>query len=727
VVIHEVLLGWVLLIGVLTLPVFMMVLRFRHVSPPLAQMRDWALLFTLGYGLSGLGWGLGGVLLFPSYSLAHQLFLVFIIGGHSAGGMTALSSVPSVLGTFLCAMLAPVIVRLCWLGDPVMTAMGIMLLIFGAAMFVIGRHLHAVLDENLRLRFENSDLAQNLSLAKDRAEAASQAKSQFLANMSHELRTPMNGVLGMIEVLSQTVMTDRQRQLVHTAQRSGQNLLVIIEDLLDLSRIEAGKLELDALEFALRDFLDETLALFTESAARKGLMLTCTVYDDVPLVLRGDPVRLRQILVNLVGNAVKFTEQGEIVIAVKSQKSKVKSQNTDPQSCDLRPATCDLFFSVRDTGVGIPEEARTRIFEAFSQADGSTTRRYGGTGLGLHIAKQLAQLMGGDIGVESVVGQGSTFWFTVQLVAVETQRQATVLSVPITRAYATSCLTEEITDTNTALWPVNVLLAEDHPVNQQVARSMLEMLGCRVDVVNDGSRVLEAIARDSYDVIFLDCHMPKLDGFATAQAIRAWETGKKVTGETQQDGQTAAPVDARSPSSPVRAHLPLIALTASAMPGDRERCLAAGMDDYVTKPFTRQQLSTLLQKWLPEKAISTRHTLERILDAAALDHIRELEHGSNANVLAAVIHSYLEHTPQLLETLQTAVAQHDAKALRYAAHTLKSSSANLGAFALSALCKDLEAMGDGGVVAPAVTLLPALAAEYQLVREALSAELQRSA
>jgi CheY-like chemotaxis protein len=287
-------------------------------------------------------------------------------------------------------------------------------------------------------------------------------------------------------------------------------------------------------------------------------------------------------------------------------------------------------------------------------------------------------------------------------------------------------LTEEITDTNTALWPVNVLLAEDHPVNQQVARSMLEMLGCRVDVVNDGSRVLEAIARDSYDVIFLDCHMPKLDGFATAQAIRAWETGKKVTGETQQDGQTAAPVDARSPSSPVRAHLPLIALTASAMPGDRERCLAAGMDDYVTKPFTRQQLSTLLQKWLPEKAISTRHTLERILDAAALDHIRELEHGSNANVLAAVIHSYLEHTPQLLETLQTAVAQHDAKALRYAAHTLKSSSANLGAFALSALCKDLEAMGDGGVVAPAVTLLPALAAEYQLVREALSAELQRS-
>lgn len=723
----RVLLGWVVVMGILTLPVFMMILRFRQAPPPLEHMRAWAQWLTLGYGLSGFGWGLGGVLLFPSQSLAHQVFLVFIIGGHSAGGMTSLSSVPSALLTFLCTMLAPIILRLCWHGDAVLTAMGIMLLIFGIAMFVVGRHLHAVLRENLRLRFENSDLVQDLSCAKDRAEAASQAKSQFLANMSHELRTPMNGVLGMIEVLSQTAMTDRQRQLVHTAQRAGQNLLAIIEDLLDLSRIEAGKLTLEALDFQLADFLDETLALFTESAARKGLRLSSVVHADVPPVLRGDPVRLRQILVNLVGNALKFSEQGEIVIEVKSQKTKDKSQKTDPLPCDLQPAPCALFFSVRDTGVGIPAEAQARIFEAFTQADGSTTRKYGGAGLGLNIAQQLVQVMGGEIGVDSVVGHGSTFWFTAQLAEADNPHLTPVCSASINPEYVASRTAEELVDVSMSTWPVKILLAEDNPVNQQVARGLLETLGCQVEIVSDGSLVLGAMARGSYDLIFLDYHMPRLDGLATARAIRAWEAEQNEKRETLRNEQTGVVSDASARSFPTPVRLPVIALTASAMPGDRERCLAAGMDDYVTKPFTRRQLLALLQKWLPEQASVVHHKREKILDPAALNHIRELDHKSNVNVLAAVIHSYLEHTPQLLETLHAAVAQRDAKALRYAAHTLKSSSVNLGALTLSALCKDLEAMGDDGVVAPAVTLLPTLAAEYQLVREALSAELQRSA
>jgi CheY-like chemotaxis protein len=345
----------------------------------------------------------------------------------------------------------------------------------------------------------------------------------------------------------------------------------------------------------------------------------------------------------------------------------------------------------------------------------------------LNIAQQLVQLMGGEIGVDSVVGQGSTFWFTAQLAEVDNPRLTPVWSASINREYAASRVAEDIADVNTSTWPVRILLAEDNPVNQQVARSLLETLGCRVEVVSDGSLVLEAITRSSYDLIFLDCHMPQLDGLATARAIRAWEAEKNEIRKTLQNEQTVVVSDFSSHSFPAPARLPLIALTASAMPGDRERCLAAGMDDYVTKPFTRQQLLMLLQKWLPEKALVIPHKREQVLDTEALNHIRELDHRNNSGVLAAVIHSYLEHTPHLLETLHRAVAQHDAKALRYAAHTLKSSSVNLGALTLSALCKNLEAIGDGGVVAPAVPLLPALAAEYQLVREALSAELQRSA
>lgn len=727
VVAPRVLLGWVLLMGMLTLPVFVMVLRFQRESPSLAHIRAWVRWFTLGYGLSGCGWGLGGVFLFPADSLAHQLFLVFIIGGHAAGGMTSLSSIPSVLLTFLCAMLTPIVMRLCWRGDPVLTAMGIMLAIFGVAMFVIGRHLHAVLAENLRLRFENIELVQDLSLAKDRAESANRAKSQFLANMSHELRTPMNGVLGMIEVLSQTAMTDRQRQLVHTAQRSGQNLLVIIEDLLDLSRIEAGKLALEALEFQLREFLDETLALFTESTARKGVTLTCLVHDDVPLFVCGDPIRLRQILVNLVGNAVKFTDHGAIVVQVRRATFDVQGQERGETNLNLGSETLRLYFSVRDSGVGIPQESQARIFEVFSQADNSTTRKYGGAGLGLNIAQQLVQLMGGEIGVESTVGEGSTFWFTVELRTVDVPSGEAAL-LPLThRDYAAFRFTEDVADAPEVLWPIHVLLAEDNPVNQQVARSMLETLGCRVDIVSEGSQVLQALTRCSYDIVFLDCHMPTMDGFEAARAVRLWEAERNAPSIVSDN---ARPIDANPSSlgsSSAPAHLPLIALTASAMPGDRERCLAAGMDDYVTKPFTRHQLSMLLQKWLPEQAIPARLKVEKVLDAEALDHIRELEHGSKPGVLIAVIASYLEHAPQLLETMHAAVNQGDAKALRHAAHTLKSSSANLGALTLSALCKDLETMGDRGVVTPALSLLPTLTAEYQLVREALSAELQRSA
>lgn len=692
------LLLWITLMGVLTLPVFVMIWRFHRVTPAPEQIHTWAILFTVGYGLTGLGWGSSGVLLFPSDSLVHQLFLVFVIGGHSAGGMTALSSVPSALTAFLSTMLLPVIMRLCVLGDVVMTAMGLMLFTFGVAMFMIGRHLHAVFTEMLMLRFENVDLIRDLSSAKERAEAASQAKSQFLANMSHELRTPLNGVLGVIEVLSQTRLTGYQQKIVQTAQRSGRALLTIINDLLDLSKIEAGKLALERLDFHLQDILREVVELFAENASQKGLRLTSKVHDAMPPMLRGDPTRLRQILVNLVGNALKFTEQGAVTIEVQSAKLKVQRQDPPLSTLNLEPETvnsCFLEFSVRDTGIGIPVEAQARIFETFSQADESTTRQYGGTGLGLSIAKQLAELLGGAIGVESREGAGARFWFTacfepvhasVQTVTAPWKKSDSVFERPPRKV----------------LWSLTVLIVEDNLFNQEVTRSLLEMLGCRVVIASNGQLALDLLDRHSYDVVLMDCQMPEMDGVTAAVEIRRRELRAG------------------------HGHVLIIALTASAMPGDRERCLAAGMDDYLTKPFTSDELSTLFQRWRPEHTVTRERQPIALLDHSALDLIRGLGKDSSAKVFDSVLRSYLKDAPQLMETLRSAVRHADAERLRRAAHTLKSSSASLGALTLATLCKDLEALSLTEQVSSAVEILPVIETEYQVVQAALSMELRRS-
>jgi CheY-like chemotaxis protein len=398
----------------------------------------------------------------------------------------------------------------------------------------------------------------------DEAEAANRAKSQFLANMSHEIRTPMNGVLGMQELLLRTELTDRQRKLATTAHRSAQALLSLLNDILDFSKMEAQKLELETVDFDLPETVEGVVDLFAEDVRNKGLELISAVSTQVPSV-RGDPGRLRQVLTNLIGNAIKFTDRGRVSIHMTA------TEEGDETVC--------ARFEVRDTGIGISEGAVQHIFDSFSQADGSMRRHYGGTGLGLAISRQIVELMGGEIGVESTPGAGSLFWFTVRLgKQAETSRRKTLASDgPPVFPGGTAA---SVNDPPVKVFAGRILLVEDNRVNQEVAIGMLQSLGCAVDVAADGRAAVEACTNHSYDLIFMDCMMPLMDGYEATGQIRARETGESRT--------------------------PILAMTANAMEGDREKCLAAGMDDYLTKPFSTEQLDHVLRRWLPASGSGSR-------------------------------------------------------------------------------------------------------------------------
>ncbi|MGE3154667.1 MAG: response regulator [Nitrospiraceae bacterium] len=740
------------------------------------------------------------------------------------------------------------------------------------------------------LRRSRDELVQAntaMESARDRALEVSRLKSQFVANMSHEIRTPMNGVLGMTELLLATALTNRQRHFVDTIHRSATALLHTINDILDFSKIEAGKLELETLPFDFGETVEDVAELVAERAQRKGLEFLCSIPRTVPTALVGDPARLRQILINLLGNAIKFTERGEIGLYVSALE--------DHQS------SATLRVEITDTGIGIPPEARRQIFEPFCQADNSSTRKYGGTGLGLSIAKQLVELMQGEIGMQSTEGQGTTFWFTVRLtkpepvttapsldrlappdlsgrrilviddnqpsreilqerltewnlapsgvstgrealavlkdavvagrpfeLALLDQRMPEVSGMDLARQIkadpalsGTSLillaslggLTEQPPDMNDAVdavlakpvrrsllmealltlllspktgrsdshqakgaslsdadpppspetFSANVLVAEDNAVNQEVARLMLEDLGCSVEVVGNGVEALNASASATYSLIFMDCQMPDMDGFAATRAIRERERNRwpMVSRQSPEQAEpTAPPSMTDDRSSRTQPRVPIIALTAHAIQGDRERCLAAGMDDYLAKPFTRRQLAEVVRRWCrpqsrtvpmrigprapgiqapgdevepPGSALPPSHVKEEggvAQDVAAIDQkvwkdILALQRPGRPDVLVSMLSMFLTDSDQIVEQVRTAVQNNEADRLFSLAHGFKSRCGVLGAIKLAAFSKDLEQCGRTKQLLEATAIFSRFEREYQAVKSSFRAEIER--
>src|SRR5881296_3939560 len=752
-------------------------------------------------------WGVGGALVLPLVPFETTALVLVILAGLIASALTTLAADPLSIRGFLAGIALPVFVSLATSDQPHHQAAAIVVAVFTLGMAVVARRAHITLVDHLQVtaRLAVSEEAAKraeavMREARDLAERVARARSAFLANMSHEIRTPMNAVLGFVELILDTELTTEQRRALELVRSSSEALLMILNDILDYSKIEAEHLELEAIPFDLPKVVHATATLLAVRAREKHLELTVDVPPDVPHMVRGDPTRVRQVLMNLIGNAIKFTEQGEVDVSAAVVR------------CGAADAS--VHFRVRDTGIGIPPEQLATIFQEFTQADASMTRRYGGTGLGLAISRRLVALMGGELTVTSEVGRGSEFGFTLAfpveaaapqaraggattslggrrllvvddnetnrrilrdmlgaegiavheaaradagLAALRRGAQAGVpydlaildaqmpdsdgfelaaavradrelvatrlliltsagqrgdgercrqmgiqayLTKPIARADLIEAVSTVLTEAPPAgaapalitrhsiaesRHTLRILLAEDNPVNQQVATAMLVKRGHQVDVVSNGREAVDAVRARKYDVVLMDIQMPELDGFAATAGIRALPEGRL---------------------------LPIIALTAHALSGERERCLERGMTGYVAKPFKAHDLFAAIEGRTAPTTDSADSPAPPV-DLAAFR--RTMQEAGAEEAVAGILATFANTLPQRLEALADATGGQDPEPIQRAAHAFKSAAATIGARRLAQLLEEMEASARGGDVVRAQSALQEVRSEALIV------------